>query len=192
VTVPDPEPAGPIAAALGDLRARMALQERSLCILTDTREQRPLPIPTSVVVHGRRWTITTSRATLGEGDYAVAGWSGRDGEHAGLLIERKAHVDELAGCFASQRDRFRREWERAQRFERRVLLVVGSPEDIWLAAYRARIHPAALTASLDSWSERYGFLVRWAQDERDAAEYVAKAAVRFLEHRARMNMIEGE
>lgn len=86
-------------------------------IVIDTREQSPWQFPEELAA--------TSRATLHQGDYALAG----DHEFA---IERKSVAD-FVGTIGRGWDRFCREFERMEMagFERRVIIVEGSILDLF-------------------------------------------------------------
>lgn len=72
-------------------------------------------------------------------------------------IERKMSLDELATCFTRGRDRFRREFERAQAHGAKAYLLIegGDWEKISRHSYRSRFSPKAFTASLVAWTIRY-------------------------------------
>ena len=70
-------------------------------------------------------------------------------------IERKMSLDELASCLTSGRDRFQREFTRAQGAKGYLLIEGGSYESILNHRYRSRFHPNAFLASLVAWSIRY-------------------------------------
>lgn len=76
-----------------------------------------------------------------------------------VVIERKMSLDEAAACFTRERDRFRREFERARDAGAKVWLLIegGSWEAIANHRYRSKFHENALRASLLGWSIRYNF-----------------------------------
>ncbi len=76
---------------------------------------------------------------------------------AKCVIERKMSLDELAMCFTRQRDRFRREMERATQNGATVYLLIenGSYEAILNHRYRSKFNPSAFLASLMAWTVRY-------------------------------------
>ena len=104
------------------------------------------------------------RATLSYGDYCAnvirAGGPLYDTSRTvkpACVIERKMSLDELAGCFTSGRDRFRREFERAAEMGAKIYLLTenGSWEGIMNHRYRSHFNPKAFLASLVAWSVRY-------------------------------------
>jgi len=130
---------------------------------------------------GRRWIVTTERATLGTGDYSLAGYAGRDG----IIVERKSGLTELAGNLSTGRSRFEREMERMTAYAVRVLLVIGERGDIAKGLYRSKMTPISFQGSLDGWSERFNLTVRFVPDRTAAALYVVNALRRFLERAER-------
>ena len=73
------------------------------------------------------------------------------------VIERKMSLDELAGNLTRSRDRFRREFERAQDAGAVVYLLIedGSWDKLLRHEYRSRFTPEAFFASLTAWQTRY-------------------------------------
>ena len=74
-----------------------------------------------------------------------------------VAIERKMSLDEAAACFTRERDRFRREFERARDANAQIYLLVegASWEAINAHRYRSKFNENALRASLLAWSIRY-------------------------------------
>ena len=72
-------------------------------------------------------------------------------------IERKMSLDELASCFTRGRERFKREFERAQAAGAKTYILVegGDWEQIRRHNYRSRYNPKAFMASLTAWMARY-------------------------------------
>jgi len=73
------------------------------------------------------------------------------------VVERKMSIDELAMCLGKQRDRFRREFERASNNDSKVWLLVegASWEAIENHRYRSMMRPNALIGSIVAWMTRY-------------------------------------
>ena len=130
-------------------------------IVADTREQRTPRAAERFKAFG----CPVERATLAYGDYAAnvslpSGSELYDATKtisAPCVIERKMGLDELATCFTRGRDRFRREFERAQAANAKTYLLVegASYESIINGRYRSRYNPAAFLASLTAWCVRY-------------------------------------
>jgi len=73
------------------------------------------------------------------------------------VIERKMGLDELASCFTHSRERFHKEFERAQNNGAKVYLLVenASWEAILMHRYKSQFRPEAFKASLVAWMTRY-------------------------------------
>jgi ERCC4 domain len=95
--------------------------------------------------------LQSVRATLSEGDYAIAGV-------VDFAIERKGSLDELASCcIGSNRDRFERELFRLRPYRFKRLLVIGASceRDILTHSYRSAINPRCVLGSLFAWQARF-------------------------------------
>lgn len=68
-------------------------------------------------------------------------------------IERKQNLTELAGNLSTSRDRFKREFERAQAADAKLYLLVEQAtwEKAYTGQYRSKMKPNALTASMTTW-----------------------------------------
>ena len=84
-----------------------------------------------------------------------------------ICIERKMNLDELCACFTRSRARFEREFIRAREDGAKVYLLVENAnwEKALSGAYRSRMNPAALTASLLAWSGRYNLVPVFCRSE---------------------------
>ena len=132
----------------------------SFTILVDSREQ---DTPKAIERY-KSFGAPYERATLSYGDYCgqitvncsdIYDTGKRIS--AKCVVERKMSLDELAMCFTRQRDRFRREMERATQNGATVYLLVegASYEAILNHRYRSRFNPSAFLASLMAWTVRY-------------------------------------
>lgn len=74
-----------------------------------------------------------------------------------VCIERKYSLDELANCYTTSRDRFKREFERAQAKDAKLYLLVEQAtwEKAYGGMYRSKMKPNALVASMTTWMARY-------------------------------------
>lgn len=74
-----------------------------------------------------------------------------------VICERKMHLDELAQCMTTSRDRFAKEFQRAQDNGARIFLIVenASWENLINGKYRTKFHPNAFFASIIAWIIRY-------------------------------------
>lgn len=128
-------------------------------LIVDTREQR--------TARAKRrfagFTVPYSHHVMNYGDYSAAVTlpSGEKAHNLKCVIERKMSLDELAGNLTRGRDRFRREFERAQAAGATVYLLVedGSWDKILRHEYRSQFAPAAFFASLAAWQARYGLRI---------------------------------
>lgn len=86
------------------------------------------------------------------------------------VIERKMNLDELAGNLSRDRDRFKREFERATEAGAIVYLVCenGSWERILAGSYRSRMNPTAFFNSLVAWEARYNLRVVFCHPDTTA------------------------
>ena len=75
-----------------------------------------------------------------------------------VAIERKMSLDELANCYTTGRDRFKREFERAQAKDAKIYLLVEQAtwEKSYAGVYRSHMKPTAMVASMTTWMTRYG------------------------------------
>jgi len=135
-------------------------------ILTDTREQTPLPF-----AH-----FPTERATLPTGDYSVKGFE------SDFCIERKSVAD-LVQSATFERERFERELVRMRGYSFRRLLVVGGLLDIEAHRYRSRASPRAIIASLTAFEVRYSLPVCFRETPEAAAVQIERWALYFVRER---------
>lgn len=125
-------------------------------LLVDTREQDTVRLRRRL----RDTGLPYKRQKLDFGDYSIA-CTLADGTVFDLsgtvAVERKMNLDELCTCFCNGRARFRREFDRARQSGAKLYLLVegASWEDVLRGAYRSRMQPQALLASLTAWLTRY-------------------------------------
>lgn len=145
----------------------------SITILVDTREHPGANFDQRVSAFGLPW----ERHKLDQGDYSYK-YTDLEGNNIymndALIIERKMSLNELANNFGRERARFIREFERAKAAGTQVHLLIES--DTWEDAYkgtygkdvrhRSRYNPAAMTASLHAWEQRYGLRIKFCRKER--------------------------
>ena len=126
-----------------------------LKILVDTREQETARFHRRMKAVG----LPYERRKLDAGDYSAV--VEIDGEEVSFesdfAIERKMSLEELCSCFGQQRDRFRREFERAAASGTKIYLLVegGSWDKIYNWDYVSKMHPNALISSLNAYRARY-------------------------------------
>ena len=128
----------------------------SMVILLDTREQDTDRLRARLRQTGRPF----ERKKLDFGDYSAkvllpnGVWYDFSRE---VVIERKMSLDELCQCYTRDRDRFEREFKRAQNAGAKVYLLVESAswELIYSGNYRSKMLPKSLVASVLAWLARY-------------------------------------
>lgn len=137
-----------------------------MTLLVDTREHDNQALKRRLAIAGLPW----ERVKLNAGDYS-AKIPLPDGQTLDLseqvVIERKMSLDELALCFAQQRERFTAEFQRAYESGTRIYLLIegASFEKIIKHQYRSHLHERALLASLLAFQARYGSPVIMCQRE---------------------------
>lgn len=146
--------------------------------------------------------VPWSRAKLNYGDYAynITFPDGKklfDTENPIdplCAIERKESLTELSGNFTKNRDRFRREFERAEEKGSRIYLICenGSWESVINGRYRTRFNPNAYMASLVAYAVRFNANLIFCKTEtvprmirevlyRDLKERLEKGAIQWEE-----------
>ena len=135
--------------------AEECLHDLIYCV--DTREQ-----PTAAFEKRVAYLQPYERETLSAGDYTAKTLL-PDGTwfYVPVAIERKMSLTEIAGNFCRERDRFRAEFNRARDAEIRLYVLIerSSWEGAYAGAYRSRMKPQSMIASLMTWMARYGCAV---------------------------------
>jgi hypothetical protein len=146
-------------------------------ILIDRREQSPWTFGAVVVGRTKAPALPTMSATLGEGDYSVAGFQGR------LVVERKNGADFLSSI-GKQRARFDREIDRLKRYELAAIIVEGLPSaygetilswrDVLAGNYDSGIDPGSVLGTIGSF---WGKSRVWTffGESRQGAELAARS-----------------
>lgn len=133
-----------------------------LTVIVDTREDEQKPI----VNYLTKKNIPTIRRKLDCGDYSAQldDMSLEDE----ICIEAKMSIDEIAGNFTVERERFEREFLRAKANNVKMFLLIEncSWERISSHDYRSKMAPKALIASLLSWQVRFGITILMCQPEQ--------------------------
>lgn len=85
-----------------------------------------------------------------------------------VVIERKANLDELAGNFTVDRQRFEDEFTRAKADGVKVFLLIedASYYDIECHNYRSKLLPKSLLASLLSWQARFNITIIFCRKDQ--------------------------
>jgi ERCC4-type nuclease len=115
----------------------MANTEPEPTFLIDSREQRPF-----------RFNGPTRVVGLPTGDYSLEGYQDE------VAVERK-QLDDLIMCLSSQRDRFKRELERARDFDYFCVLVEAPFSDLVNQNYISRMNPHSAVESISAFEVRY-------------------------------------
>lgn len=127
---------------------------RSMTILVDTREQ---PSDRAVKRY-KTFRCPWRRQKLDYGDYS-AEITLPDGQVTRICaaVERKMSLEELSGCLTHDRDRFRREFERAAEDHAAMYLLVENAtwENLINGKYRTKFNSKAFLASVTAWIARY-------------------------------------
>lgn len=136
------------------------------CILRDTREQNPLD----------RWftpAVTVQVASIGTGDYTVAGYSSQ------IAIERKSLPD-LVHCCGADRERFMDQMRRMRDYRVKVLVVEALEEAVWAGAYRSSIDCKSVIGAVRAIAMDYGVSTFWCGNPKGAAQLVEWMALRMV------------
>lgn len=140
---------------LDPIEAEECLKQMVFCV--DTREQ-----PTQNLEKRLAYLQPNVRETLNAGDYTAKTLL-PDGTwfYAPAAVERKMSLTEIAGNFTRERERFRAEFNRAREHGTRLYLLIeqASWEAAYAGAYRSKLKPQSMIASLLTWSARYGCMV---------------------------------
>lgn len=132
---------------------------KSITILCDTREKKDSHITDWFTSKG----IPFQKYKLNFGDYSFmvpanpAMGTVRDMYFTKeIVIERKAHLEELSQNLAQKRDQFENEFLRARDCRKILMIEKGSLSDILDAAYATQLTPQSYFASLLTFQSRYG------------------------------------
>lgn len=128
---------------------------RTMTILVDTREQNTPALHRRL----RQMNCPYERCKLSYGDYS-AKCKLPEVElnlSSAAVVERKMHFGELCQCFCRGRERFKREFERAEADGAKIYLLVEDAtwESAYAGNYRSQMCPTALVASMTAWLARY-------------------------------------
>ena len=128
-----------------------------LVIVADSREQLPYEFICAN-------DVTVSRGTLNVGDYALK-------NVPSFAVERKS-LNDLIGSLFNDRERFRREFERAKEHGIKLHVVVECTfEQLRGGRYRSNVNPVSVLASIASFTLDYGCNFFFCND-RGGAEYM--------------------
>ena len=146
------------------VRKKLLPNPKSLRVVIDTREQKPLPIPNAV------------RKALKTGDYTIEGFENE------ITFERKT-PGELYGICGVDRRRFEAELERMRAFIFRAIVIEGTPGSIQTAVNRTRLSYETVMKSLLSWQMEYDVHVIYAGNRKMATKIIATMLQRYAKYR---------
>ncbi len=125
-----------------------------MVFVVDNREQ-----STTALSKRLEYLQPNVRETVNAGDYTAKTLL-PDGTwfYLPVAIERKMSLTEIAGNLTRERERFRAEFNRAREHGIRLYILIeqASWESAYAGAYRSKMRPQSLIASLLTWSARYG------------------------------------
>ncbi len=129
---------------------------KTFTILVDSREQ---PNERALKRY-KSFRCDWKRLKLDYGDYSAQLTLPDRGETSFenlFVIERKMSIDELCQCYTHDRDRFVREFERADRDGAKIYLLIEDAtwEKFYAGKYRSRMQPQSLVGSVLAWLSRY-------------------------------------
>ena len=126
---------------------------RNMIFIIDNREQ-----PTKSLEKRLAYLHPYERGTVNSGDYTAKTLL-PNGEwfYLPVVVERKMSATEIAGNFCHERERFIAEFNRARDAGTKLYILIEqtSWEGIYSGAYRSKMKPQSLVASLLTWSARY-------------------------------------
>ena len=139
---------------------------KTMVVWTETREQPTERAKKRYETLG----VPHERHKLDFGDYTAVFFL-PDGTQFSLeniaVIERKMGFDELCQCYTHERDRFVREFERAQKAGAKVYLLLenSSWEMAYAGKYRSKMRPESLVGSMLAWLARYRCQIIMCREE---------------------------
>lgn len=144
---------------------------KTFSVLADSREQ-----PTKRAI--KRYEaigVPVNRATLSYGDYTYNAvlpggqpiYNEAETITPRCAIERKMDLAELSQCLTQSRDRFRREFERAEDAGARIYLICENStfENLINGRYRTKFNPNAFIGSLTAYMVRYNMGLLFCKEE---------------------------
>ncbi len=136
-----------------------------MIIFQDTREQSPLDFS--------KYDIVTEVEvnTLKAGDYAC---QFKDGYIPPVFFEKKS-IGDLFGTLGKGYKRFKRELEKAEKFNLRLILLITSSLSTVLKGYKySTIEPTALVKRIFSLWVRHNLLPVFCKDKTEAARFIVE------------------
>ena len=134
-------------------------------IVVDTREQHPYEFNDTL-------NIIISRCALPAGDYSLAG---RENE---VTVERKT-LDDFVHTVVHERDRFKRELDKLQNYNRACVVVEGSWDAVCKQLYTSQAHPNSIIGSTLAIIIDYGIPVYFFSGRERARDFTALFLMRY-------------
>lgn len=150
---------------------------KELTIICDSREQENTHVTGYFEFH----KVPIISRKLGAGDYsAMIGNMTFENE---VVIEKKNSIDEIAGSFTVDRERFEREFIRAKAENLKIYLLIENCSWARIAAhdYRSKLLPKALIASLMSWQVKYNITVNFC-DSSETGQIIYGTLYYYAKH----------
>lgn len=123
-----------------------------MVIISDTREQKN----EHILKYFKDNSIPYIIQKLDTGDYSFFLPNYKDlGMDKMVLIEKKNSLDEIAGNFTKDRDRFAREFERIDKEHFHLVIENATFKKLLAGGYRSKFPPKSFLGSLLSWNIRY-------------------------------------
>ena len=137
-------------------------------VVVDTRETDPL------FFRGNkpRKDIPMVRSLLKAGDYSILGFEQM------ISIERKK-TNDLFMCLGHERERFKRELEKLQDYERKWLLIEDREEEVLQSQPYSQMHPNAVRQSLVSIEIKMGIPVHYSGNKTNSEIWLLDRLVKY-------------
>jgi len=121
-------------------------------VVIDSREQLPFTFQ-NVRIDRRKAFVLTQIHALHTGDYSIVGCEDK------ICVERKS-LEDLYQTLGKGRERFIRELERMQDFERSLIVIEASYQEIADPTkkdllFRSKMHPNSVLGSINKWSKQF-------------------------------------
>ena len=149
-------------------------------IAFDTREQLPFAFQ-NMRIDRKKTFVLTQRVTLQTGDYSIIGYEDK------ICVERKS-LEDLYQTLGKGRERFIRELERMQDFERSLIVIEASYSQILKPTdkdplFYSMMHPEAVIGSIVAFAGQFP-KTRWkpADNRRNAEQETFRFLLKFWQN----------
>lgn len=151
----------------------------NMVIVVDTREKKNSHITDYFKLNKIRYISSK----LDTGDYSIILPDHLDlGLNYKFLVERKNSLDEIAGNFTKNRDRFAREFKRLDNQKMHIVIEQATWKKLLKGTYRSKITPKSFTGSLITYCIRYNCPVWFTQTENSGEVIYNLLRYELLEH----------